>query len=123
EGLARHTGKVEVDRAVGHTLVAVTAGNFAADAGSDGTITVGNGVVKNATHLVFDSRHHFTDHLLRQRALVERLVFRLGAELWLRVQVSVSVQYRAQIKILLTGSLAGEDLQQVDAADQVLQAL
>jgi len=32
------------------------------------------------------------------------------------------MQYRAQIQILLTGSLAGQDLQQIDTTDQLLQA-
>ncbi|CRR03539.1 hypothetical protein PAERUG_E5_London_17_VIM_2_12_12_05776 [Pseudomonas aeruginosa] len=122
EALSRGALETEHHRCLGHALVAVQAGDLAGYPRADGSVAVADVQLVLAAAQAFDGGLRQLDHLLGQQALVERRVFLHLAELRLVGRDQLTAQQRSEIQVLLLGGLAGEDLQQVGAADQLAQA-
>src|SRR5690554_6402141 len=72
--LASRTGKIQRNGGIGHALVAVPGGDFARQAGTDGTVAVGDFVAPGAAGFLGNGCGSVFHHLLGQLALIERLV-------------------------------------------------
>src|SRR3989338_4488131 len=122
EALARSALEAEGDRRLGHALVAMFAGDFAGDTGTNGTVAVADFQIKLGTAGSIDRRLGQLDHLLGQQAFVERRVALNQAELRLVGRNVVAAEQRRQVQMTLLGGFARQHFQQIGTPDQLFQA-
>ena len=96
-------------------------GDFTRDTRTDGAIAVADVEVELGAAHVVDRRTRHVEHLLGQQALVERRVAVYLAELRLVGRDMVAAQQWREVQVVLFGSLALEDFQQVGTPDQLFQ--